>query len=342
MPGTVDIQKPLAKSLAEQQEILVDGLREFVREQKPLWNQLPNLMLEADGRSGYDDNHARAYYSHIYPISENRHGYDVCIDLETGELIYHPTEYSPERIIASNQRITSLAAELDALNAQKYIDSLRNELTKEYWGGYNPRKIAQWRADIRAADPFLQATLSPEFSLDSQSQRLREAILIIEKTAGSQDSELRSDQVRNAVGHVLYATDFDDREDGADAYSPVDNNVKAAREIIRGAGIYVGLRSPQFGPLFSDLSEVAWHNAVAATAKVRNERGMIHPQDPENELIYKELGKDATRRANGNAYMFASPLPTDITADSKVGTGFYTAGEIADWLLNTKPAKLSA
>ena len=86
-------------------------------------------------------------------------------------------------------------------------------------------------------------TLPFEFSLDCQLKRLIDTIIIIEEESQVGNSDLTLEQVSNAIGHILIATDFDDRDDGSGAFSPVATNIKGAQDIIRWAGTYIGLES---------------------------------------------------------------------------------------------------
>ena len=72
-------------------------------------------------------------------------------------------------------------------------------------------------------------------------------------------------------------------------------------------------------------------------AQVRSQRGFSHLDDPEDITIYDELGKDAIKRADGNAYMFSLPISKNIKAKTKIGSGVFCAGQISNWLLNVEP-----
>ena len=93
--------------------------------------------------------------SHIFPISKSNGYYDICIDLETGEIIIHPDGHILKRYLLQIQVLRDYYGEdLGSITAQAYIDELTKEIYREYFGGYNPRKVSQWRADIRAKDPI--------------------------------------------------------------------------------------------------------------------------------------------------------------------------------------------
>lgn len=67
----------------------IDALRQFCREQKSLWQQVPWMALQADGRTGWSESYARAYKSGYWTIDRVRvHSYYVgFVDLATGELV---------------------------------------------------------------------------------------------------------------------------------------------------------------------------------------------------------------------------------------------------------------
>jgi len=327
------------RALHEQQAALAPSIREYVRSQVDLWRLLPNWVLEADGHSGYGYN--EPYYDKTYWLWP--HTSHVNIDLRTGELR------------GSDDGILGVAEEENAFDAQNYIDRYKKGAGEDYFGGYNPRKTAQWRADIRAEDPFLTETLDPSLTLEGQADRLKGVISEIEEAALAPDSELTPEQVKNAIGHVLRASNFDDQNDGtepieidtpffndlrmsgiyvAPIFPPPLIGIRAAQEIMQCVSFYIETRSPQFAPLFAKLSERVWHTAVNATAKVRHERGMVHHSDP--EWIYQTLGEEYIKRADGNQYMFALPPTEPLKPDAEIGTrGIITAQKVADWFLDT-------
>jgi len=352
MSGAVRSKESIAESfkdLKEQKTSIADEIREYVRGQRELWNQIPNLCLEADGRHGYLEDWSDAYYNKTLGLQ------NVYIDLVTGEIINYPnlqpvvhvndgimydpnTDWDRKAQLAPDGSVVDL--DLEGLDAEKHIENLREQANQEYWRGYNPRKIAQWRADIRAEDKFLQDTLPHEFSLEQQHKNLVDLVKRIESEASDEDSELTPDQIRNAIGHVLFATDYDDREDGSGKYSPVDVEIRGAQEIITQIGSYIELKSVNQAKSFHDFSYAVWTSATTAAAKLRAESNIPHSQPPESLLIYKEMGEQSIKRADGNNYSSADPKPVALSSDEKIGTGFYTAVEVADWLVNTKPGEV--
>lgn len=67
----------------------IAGLRQFCRDQKTLWQQVPWMALQADGRTGWSEDFARAYRDGFWTINRiHVHSYLVgFVDLATGELV---------------------------------------------------------------------------------------------------------------------------------------------------------------------------------------------------------------------------------------------------------------
>ncbi|KKR76692.1 MAG: hypothetical protein UU21_C0005G0018 [Candidatus Levybacteria bacterium GW2011_GWA2_40_8] len=341
--------------LREPRAALVEDIREYIRRQRALWNQIPNLALEANGRDGYLDHYSYAYHYKLWDIDDGR----MAIDLKTGEILGLPFDQpdgEPD-VLAGDDQVITLADEIENYDAGKIVARLKKQAQEEYYGSYNPRKIAQWRADLRAKDPFLQETLDPKLSLEGQAETLRQTIAVIEELAQQPTSELTPEQVRNTIGHVLRASDFDDRPDGTEPievefddpllnevsrelpypiriFPPPLIEIRGAQEIMQCVSFYIAPRNSQFAPLFADLSDVIWHTAVNATAKVRHERGMRHYVSP--EWIYPTLGEEYVRRADGNEHMHAEPPKEPLKPDAEIGKrGIMTVEGVADWFLNT-------
>lgn len=67
----------------------IEALRQYCREQKSLWQQVPWMALQADGRTGWSESYARAYESGYWTLERVMvHSYYVgFVDLATGELV---------------------------------------------------------------------------------------------------------------------------------------------------------------------------------------------------------------------------------------------------------------
>lgn len=155
-------------SIAEQKNRLVGVIRQYSRDQASLWQQVPNLALEADGRSGYNDTYSQAYREKTWPVLQQNGGYgryEAFVDLNTGEIIDFPhildpiymsdgevdinTEEMRKPAPASDEKILRLAEHLDNLDAQSLVDHLQEAAQTPYFYAYKPQEIEQWRANLR-------------------------------------------------------------------------------------------------------------------------------------------------------------------------------------------------
>lgn len=68
---------------------LIKEVREASRQQKALWQKIPYLALQANGRGGYSEQYKRAYHHGYWAVTGGASGFDrvVFVDLETGELV---------------------------------------------------------------------------------------------------------------------------------------------------------------------------------------------------------------------------------------------------------------
>ncbi len=119
---TISFQE--ARAALDQERLgLIDHIVAYVRNQKDLWAQVPELAFRADGRSGYSDNYSRAWHFKRWALdsscgSRGVRGYTVFVELETGELIV-ATE---TRIPAWPQDILPL--KIEELDAEELVAKL--------------------------------------------------------------------------------------------------------------------------------------------------------------------------------------------------------------------------
>ena len=122
---------------------LVSKIREFARMQKDLWQRVPYLALQADGRTGHNDQHGRAFGQGYWAIgaSSERGCYTVCVDLETGELV---SAFDPRKK-ASDEDVLRIAAAPDQIDAESVIAELRSEAMAPTVWYYKPEEKERWR-----------------------------------------------------------------------------------------------------------------------------------------------------------------------------------------------------
>ena len=164
-PG-IDIEKSKELVKASALEIVKD-IRDFSVFQKDLWQRVPWLALEADGRTGFLDKYSCAYDSGFWQLDgsiKNGH-YQIYIDLATGELIDAASVsgmplnlrdqeivISPKengRKLAREEGILGLAFHLNELDASMIISDLEREAQKPYGSYYKPHAQEEWRNDLR-------------------------------------------------------------------------------------------------------------------------------------------------------------------------------------------------
>lgn len=119
---------------------LIEKIRDVSRSQKDLWQMVPFLALQANGRSGYSDQYMRAYQSGYWAVvSSLRDGYyHVFIDLETGDLVEW---YGTVQKKAPDNSVLIIAVNINELDAAKIIDELRAKTKEPIHETYNAKDI---------------------------------------------------------------------------------------------------------------------------------------------------------------------------------------------------------
>ncbi len=135
---------------------VISEVRMWCESQVELWQQIPNLALEADGRNGYSANRSYCYNYGFWRIWENspRGGYLLCsVDCETGKLAYDIDSYKQgSLIIADDKSVVPLLTRLDEIDAAKIIATLEATINTPILGSVAsvnpnwPKKQKQIRA----------------------------------------------------------------------------------------------------------------------------------------------------------------------------------------------------
>lgn len=143
---------------------IVENIQGYSREQKKLWQRIPSLALEADGRTGFSDAYSMAYHKGFWALNagiEEDGCYSICVDLATGELVQAYSALSdfcqcnsekPKKsklIPARRADILTLAFSLDELDAPEIINRLKEKAKKPYCSCYDSKKQAEWRDGLR-------------------------------------------------------------------------------------------------------------------------------------------------------------------------------------------------
>jgi hypothetical protein len=127
---------------------LAGAIKEYVKSQLNLWQKVPYLALQAEGRGGFNEDYQRAYEDGYWSIDDPNGSTRYClVDCETGELVFvegkrtkRITKLDPDQIISIN---------LEHLDAAKVVKDLREQSKWEnsdrfYFSG-NPRTPETWR-----------------------------------------------------------------------------------------------------------------------------------------------------------------------------------------------------
>lgn len=116
---------------------LVQKVQKVSKQQKSLWQQVPYLALQADGRTGYSDQYSRAYHQGYWAVESSvRDGsYSVYVDLETGELV---NAYDP-RETALDEDVLSIILHLHKLDATQIVSALKAHATEPIGNYYNAK-----------------------------------------------------------------------------------------------------------------------------------------------------------------------------------------------------------
>lgn len=116
------------ESLTQSVQDLVQDMRDWCESQVELWQQVPNLALEADGRTGFLGNWGYCYTYGFWRIWEStpRGGYLLCsVDCVSGKLARDTASFKKgELVLASDKEVAQLLMRLDDIDAQKVVENL--------------------------------------------------------------------------------------------------------------------------------------------------------------------------------------------------------------------------
>ena len=156
VPGEVppSDREAILKRMGDAAGTLAEALRDYSRSQAMHWRLIPHLALEADGRvcsdRGFstDRNWERAYKAGYWELSGPSAHHDVCVDLDSGELVDASSAESPYEPTkpAADEDILYLAGHLDdLLDSGALVSALTGAAARPE---YN-RETHGWRAKER-------------------------------------------------------------------------------------------------------------------------------------------------------------------------------------------------
>jgi hypothetical protein len=136
----------MKKTIEQNAQTLIDMIRQYSRDQKELWQQVPYLALQADGRSGYSDNYSRAYRTGYWALESSivKGYYNIFVDLSNGDLV----NAIDESQFADAEQIIKVAFHLEEIDACEIIDDLTAKAKSLPWKGYAKSAQDRWRKDL--------------------------------------------------------------------------------------------------------------------------------------------------------------------------------------------------
>jgi len=141
--------------ILEDAKSLVVRIREYSVEQSSLWQQIPNLVLNAEGRTGFSEDYRLAYMWGYWAIDGSRSNTGkharVFVDLDGGELVNYNSAYNTgvEQGLARDDEVLKLAMCLDELDVHAIIRMLKQEAKQPYPSYYKAEEQDSWRESLR-------------------------------------------------------------------------------------------------------------------------------------------------------------------------------------------------
>jgi hypothetical protein len=128
------------KILKEKVHEVAEIIRQYTRDQKELWQQIPYLALEAEGVDGYNDRRSVAYETGYLCLSDK----SLTIDLLSGDIV----DYVTGAPLACDSSVVRCLFD-DLPDAQFFIDLYTKEAQGGYLQAYDIGKQIAWREKQR-------------------------------------------------------------------------------------------------------------------------------------------------------------------------------------------------
>jgi len=141
--------------ILEDAKSLVVRIREYSVEQASLWQQIPSLVLNAEGRTGFSEDYRLSYKWGYWAIDGSRSNTGqyarVFVDLDSGELVNYNSAYdtNAEHGLAQDVEVLKLAMHIDELDAHAIIRMLKQEAEQPYLSYYKAEEQDTWRESVR-------------------------------------------------------------------------------------------------------------------------------------------------------------------------------------------------
>ena len=127
-------------AIGSSKRCLVSLVRSYAEEQKELWQKVPWLALQANGRDGYSDHYSIAYGSGMWSVGPEGSNYTDFVDCATGKLV------DGELRDLSEARVLALASRMEELDAEAIINNLLDEGRK---GRPSYCSVEEWESTER-------------------------------------------------------------------------------------------------------------------------------------------------------------------------------------------------
>lgn len=141
----------LEKSLNDRLKSIGKDVIDYVKSQKDIWQKIPWLALQADGRGGYNSMYGLAYEYGLWSVSDC-----VNVDLVNGDLVYAPYSVSNmsknEFTLIPEIDASGLVCRKNYWDAKDVISYLKERIEVEdtpYCGDGGFRTNDEWRASFR-------------------------------------------------------------------------------------------------------------------------------------------------------------------------------------------------
>lgn len=105
---------------------IANSVREYVRSQLDIWKTIPWLTIEAQGRGGWADSYATAFYG-LWRVNGADGCYTLHVDCHDGGLLYGLEPVGDALLVQAS-------GWLDSLNASKIAEYLKARSLEEYTG----------------------------------------------------------------------------------------------------------------------------------------------------------------------------------------------------------------
>ena len=142
--------KKLKSALQPQAQELIDAIKAYCESQVDLWRRVPDLALEADGRTGYSSNLQLCWQRGLWEVGASKAVSEpgrplVSVDCASGKLVWSfTTDREPP-----DDAVLRLALYPDAIDAALVLSDLAIATSQDHFYAYDVAKQEAWRKKMR-------------------------------------------------------------------------------------------------------------------------------------------------------------------------------------------------